>query len=125
MSDVSVVLAMSRTFNDSATYRGIITIIRLSAKLEELTLDLIESKMVIEARDIDLESKEESGCGASEHPPCPHCGRTNRPTETCWIKHPHKRPKKKTGKFPKKKDNKDSDKSEGAGATMPSLQCHG
>jgi len=33
--------------------------------------------------------------------------------------HPHKRPKKKTGKFPKKKCyKKDSDKSEGAGATM-------
>ena len=28
--------------------------------------------MVIEARDIDVESKVESGFGASEHPPCPH-----------------------------------------------------
>jgi len=56
----------------------------------------------------------ESGFGASEHPPCPQCGRTNHPPERCWIKHPHKRPKKKTGKFPKKKGyKKDSDKSEG------------
>ena len=119
MSDISVALAMLRTFNDSTTYKGIITTIRLSAKLEELTLDLIESKMVIEARDIDLESKVESGFGASERPPCPHCGRTNHPPEKCWIKHPHKRPKNKTGKFPKKKGyKKDSDKSKGAGATM-------
>jgi hypothetical protein len=51
--------------------------------------------MVIEVRDIDGESKVESGFGASEHPPC-----------RCWIKHPHKRPKKKTGKFPKKKGYK-------------------
>jgi hypothetical protein len=61
MSDVSVALAMLRTFNNSATYKGIISTIRVSAKLEELTLDEIESKMVIEARDIDVESKEESG----------------------------------------------------------------
>jgi hypothetical protein len=82
----------------------------MSAKLEELTLDEIESRMVFEARDIDVESKVEYGFGAFEHPPCPHCGRTN---------HPHKRPKKKTGKFPKKNGyKKDSDKSEGAGATM-------
>jgi len=75
--------------------------------------------MVIEARDIDVESQVESGFGASEHPPCPPCGRTNHSPERCWIKHPHKRPKKKTGKFPKKKGNKkDSDKSEGSGATM-------
>jgi len=61
----------------------------------------------------------ESGFGASEHPPCSHCERTNHPPERCWIKYPHKRPKKKTGKFPKKKDyKKDSDKSEGAGATI-------
>jgi len=32
MSDVSVVLAMLRTFNDSATYKGIIATIRVSAK---------------------------------------------------------------------------------------------
>jgi hypothetical protein len=70
MYDVSVALAMLRTFNDSATYKGIITTIRVSAKLEELTLDEIESKMVIEARDIDVESKAESGFGAFEHPPC-------------------------------------------------------
>jgi len=44
MSDVSVSLAMLRTFNDSATYKGIITSLRVSAKLEELTLDVIESK---------------------------------------------------------------------------------
>ena len=70
------------------------------------------------ARDIDVESKAESGFGASEHPPCLHCGRTN-PPERSWIKHPHKRPKKKTGKLPKKKGyKKDSDKSESAGATM-------
>ena len=126
MSDVSVALAMLRTFNDSATYKGIITTIRVSAKLEELTLDEIESKMVIEARDIDVESKVESGFGASEHPPCPHCGRTNHPPESCWIKHPHKRPKKKTGKFPKKKGyKKDSDKSEGRSNNASSLMCHG
>jgi hypothetical protein len=119
MSDVSVALAMLRTFNDSATYKGIITTSRVSAKLEELTLDEIESKMVIEARDIDVESKVESGFGASEHPLYPHCGRTNHPPEMCWIKHPHKRPKKKSGKFPKKKGyKKNSDKSQGAGATM-------
>ena len=47
MSDVSVALAMLRTFNDSATYKGIITTIRVSTKLEELTLDEIESKMVM------------------------------------------------------------------------------
>jgi hypothetical protein len=86
---------------------------------EELTCDEIESKMVIEARDIDLESKVGSGFGASEHPPCPDFGKSNDPTERCLIKHPHKRPKKKTGKFPKKKGfKKDSDKSEGVGATM-------
>jgi hypothetical protein len=119
MSDVSVALAMLRTFNDSATYKGIITTIRVSAKLEELTLDEIESTMVIEARDIDVESKVESGFGASEHPPCPHCGKTNHPPERCWIKHAQKRPKTKTVKFPKKKGyKKDSDKSEGAGAAM-------
>jgi hypothetical protein len=33
----------------------------------------------------------------------------------CWIKCPKKRPRKKTGKFPKKKGyKKESDKSEGA-----------
>jgi len=72
--------------------------------------------MVIEARDIDAESKVEFGFGASKHPPRPHCGRTNHSPERCWIKHPHKIPKNKTGKFPKKKGyKKDSDKSEGAG----------
>jgi len=65
MSDVSVALAMLRTFNDSATYKGIITTIRVSAKLEALTLDEIESKMVIEARDIDVDQKWNPD---SEHP---------------------------------------------------------
>jgi hypothetical protein len=50
MSNVSVALATLRNFNDSATYKGIITTTRLSAKLEKLTLDEIESKMVIGAR---------------------------------------------------------------------------
>jgi len=68
MCDVSVALAMLRIFNDSATYKGVITTIRVSTKLEELTLDEIESKMVIEARDIDVESKVESGFGASAVP---------------------------------------------------------
>jgi len=58
-------LSVFRTFNDSATYRGIITTIQVSAKLQELTLDDIESKMVVDARDIDVESKLESGFGAS------------------------------------------------------------
>ena len=49
----------------------------MSTKLEELTVDEIESKMVVETRDIDLESKQKSGFEASEHPPRPHCGRTN------------------------------------------------
>jgi len=66
MTDVSVALAMLRTFNDSATYKGIITTIRVSAKLEELTLNEIESKMVIEARDIHVESKKWNP--DSEHP---------------------------------------------------------
>ena len=75
--------------------------------------------MVVEARDIDLDIKLESGFGASEHPPCSHCGRTNHPIERCWSKYLHKKPKKKTGKFPRKNDyKKDSDKSEGAGETM-------
>jgi hypothetical protein len=76
-------ILVSLLFNDSATFKGIITTIRVSTKLEELTLDEIESKMVIEARDIDVESKVESGFRASEHPPCPHCGRTNDPPERC------------------------------------------
>ena len=119
MSYVSVALAMLRTFNDSATCKEIITTIPVITKLAELTLDEIESKMVIEARDIDMESKLESGFGASGNPPCPHCGRTNHPPEKCWVKYPHKRPKRKIGKFPKRKGyKKDSDKSEGAGATM-------
>jgi hypothetical protein len=42
MCDVSVALAMLRIFNDSATYKGVITTIRVSTKLEELTLDEIE-----------------------------------------------------------------------------------
>jgi hypothetical protein len=57
MSDVSVALAMLRTFNDPATYKGIITTTPVSTKLEKLTLDEIESELVIEARDIDVESK--------------------------------------------------------------------
>ena len=117
-------LSVFRTFNDSATYRGIITTIQVSAKLQELTLDDIESKMVVEARDIDVQSKVEFGFGASKHPPRPHCGRTNHSPERCWIKHPHKIPKNKTGKFPKKKGyKKDSDKSGGAGATMHQVYC--
>ena len=55
----------------------------MSAKLEELTLDEIESKMVIETRDIDVEYKVESAFGASKHPPYPHCGTTNHPPERC------------------------------------------
>jgi len=35
--------------------------------------------MMVEARDIDMESKMESGFGASEHPPCPHC-------EEIWVR---------------------------------------
>jgi len=66
MSDVSAALAMLRTFNDSATYKGIITTIRVSTKLGKLTLDEIESELGIEARDIDAESKVESGFGASD-----------------------------------------------------------
>jgi hypothetical protein len=65
MSDVSVALAMLRPFNDSATYKGIIATIRVSAKLEELTLDEIESKMVIETRDIDVSQNWNPD---SEHP---------------------------------------------------------
>ena len=83
MFDVSVAFAMLRTLNDSATFKGIIATIPVSTKLEELTLNEIESKMVIDAREIDVESKVESGFGASEHPPCPHCGRTNHPPERC------------------------------------------
>ena len=55
--------------------------LRVSAKLGELTLDEIESKMVIERRDIDVESKAEYGFGASEQSPCPHCEITNHPLE--------------------------------------------
>jgi len=66
MSDVSVALAMLRTFNDSATYKGIISNTRVSTKLEELNLDEIESKLVIEARDIDEESQVESGVISSQ-----------------------------------------------------------
>jgi hypothetical protein len=40
-------------------------VIRLSTKLEELNLDEIESKMVIEARNIDVESRWNLD---SEHP---------------------------------------------------------
>ena len=61
---------MLRTFKDSATYNGIFTTIRVSTKLEELTLPEIQSKMVIEARDIDMESKLESGLGQFTHPLC-------------------------------------------------------
>ena len=82
-------------------------------------LDEIGSKVVVEAHDIDIESKPESGLGASGHPPCPHSGRTSHPPDRCWIKYPRKTPKKKTGKFPQNKDyEKDPDKSEGAGAKM-------
>ena len=49
MSDVSVALAMLRALNNSAIYKGIITTFRVSTKLEEITLDEIESKMMIEA----------------------------------------------------------------------------
>ena len=67
MSDLSVTLAMLRIVNDSATYNGIFTTVRVGTRLQELTLDEIESKMVVETRDIDLQSKLESGIGASEH----------------------------------------------------------
>ena len=96
-------MSVLRSFHDSAT------------NLEELTRDEIESKMVIEACDIDVESKAESGFGASEHPPCPHCGRLP-------IIH-----LKKAGSDILTRDSKDkgykkdSDKSEGAGATMKHL----
>ena len=75
--------------------------------------------MVIEARDIDVESKWNPD---SEHPiirfgiiveePIIHLKGAGSSILT-------RDPKKKTGKFPKKKGyKKDSDKSEGAGATM-------
>jgi len=102
-SDFGVALAMLRNINDSATYEGIITTIRVSTNLEELTLDEIESKMMVETRDIDLGSKRGSGFVASERLPCLHCGRTNHSPESCWIKYHHKKTKKETGKFPKKR----------------------
>jgi hypothetical protein len=84
-------------------------------KVRIITLDEIESKMVVEARDVDLDSKLESGVGASGRPPCPHCGRTNHSPESCWIKYLHETSKKK---FPQKKGyNEYPDKSEGTGAT--------
>ena len=64
-------------------------------------------------------TKLESGIGASVHPPWSHRGRTHHRHWSCWIKYPHKRPRKKTGKFPQKKGHKkDSDKFECACATM-------
>jgi len=88
-----VALAMLRSFNDSATYKGGITAIWVSTKLEEFTLDEIESKVVVETRDIDLDSNLESGFGVCVNPPCPHCGRTNHPPDRCWINYSHKRSK--------------------------------
>jgi hypothetical protein len=80
------------------------------SRLEELTLDEIESEMAVEARDMDLESELESGYGASA---------INHQSEGCWIKCPQKRPKKQTGKFLKKKGfKKGGDKSEVADAAM-------
>jgi len=67
--------------------------------------------MVVEPRDIDVESKLETCFGASEHPKCSNCGRTNHPPERSWIEYPDKRPRKKGYKT-------DSDKFEGACATM-------
>jgi len=43
-SDIRVAFVMLRTFNDSATCKGIMTSIRVSTKLEELTLDEIHYK---------------------------------------------------------------------------------
>jgi hypothetical protein len=118
ISDVSVVIAILRTFNDSAAYKGIITTIRMNTKLEELTLDEIETKMVIDARDIDVESK----VGSAEHPNI--CRALIMEEPIIHLKGAESNiltrdPKQKTGKFPKKKGyKKDSDESEGAGATM-------
>ena len=98
MSDVSVALAMLRTFSDSATYKGIITAIRERTWLEELSIDDIESEMLVEARDIDL-SNLESGFGASGHPLCPHCGGPIIHQKGAGSSITTKDPKKKTAKF--------------------------
>jgi len=44
MSDVSVALAMARTFNDSATCKKIITTILVMTQFQELTLTRLNSK---------------------------------------------------------------------------------
>jgi len=48
---------------------------------KELFLEEVESKMVVEACDIDLESKAESGYRASGYPP--HSHQAPR-SEMCW-----------------------------------------
>ena len=103
MSDVNVALAILRTFNDSATYKGIIITIRVSTKLKEVVPDEIEPKMMVKARDIDMKSKLESCFGACGHLQSPHCGRTDHAPERCWIKYFHKRRKRRLESFPRRR----------------------
>jgi len=89
--------------------------IRVSTKLEELTLYEIESKMVVEARDIELV---QGWSRNSEHPDVRRALKSVIHLKGAGIKYPHKPSKKKTGKFPKNNGyKKDSDKSESAGVT--------
>ena len=88
------------TFKDSAVYKEIISTIRVNTKLEELTLDEIESEMVVEARDFDFRT-------------------SNHPRESCWIMYPYKGSKKKTGGFSEKKGyKKHAHKSKSADTAM-------
>ena len=69
MSDVSVALCNVADLQRLSNPQGNHHYDSSEFKLEKLTLDEIETKMVVEAHYIDVESKLESGFGASGHPP--------------------------------------------------------
>jgi len=97
--------------------------IRLTSDLAKLTLESIESKFVIEAR--NLVDRDATGFSATDgHTPCCHCRRTNHSSDKCWKNYPFMVPKlMRFGKSCHKKKGpkrsfKKSGKSEDASATV-------
>jgi hypothetical protein len=87
MSVTSVALAALSTFSDIPELNQLAKTFRLTSDLAKLTLESIESKFVIEAR--DLVDRDTTGFSATDgHRPCCHCERTNHLSDECWNKYP-------------------------------------
>jgi len=92
MSATSVALAALRTFSDMSEPNQLEKTVRLNSDLAKLTPESIESKLVVEAR--DLVDRDATVFSATDgHTSCCHCGRTNHSSDECCKRYPELMPK--------------------------------